>query len=65
MSKDDDEPAMQFRCVHCLREQYMLAVPGVSDGQHPCVWCGQLSARMTDQQYRDALAEARAGERTL
>lgn len=60
MTKDD--LAMQTRCVYCLHEQYCLAVIGVSEGQHPCVWCGQLSRRMTVDEYRAALADARAGQ---
>jgi len=56
--------AMQARCVHCLREQYALAVIGVSNGTHPCCWCGRLSKPMTETEYRAALKtarEARAG----
>lgn len=54
------KPAKQTRCVHCLNEQFGPAVHGVSEGQHPCVWCGKLSKRMTEDEYRAALAEARA-----
>jgi hypothetical protein len=57
------ELAMQVRCVHCLREQYMLAVIGVSTGEHPCCWCGKLSRRMTDREYRKALEAARTDAR--
>ncbi len=48
--------AMQVRCVHCLREQYCLAVIGVSAGTHPCVWCGEKSQPMTVAEYRKALS---------
>lgn len=59
MSKGDDL-AMQMRCLHCLREQYMLAVLAVSTGEHPCVWCGVKSHPMTCDEYVEALAATRA-----
>jgi uncharacterized CHY-type Zn-finger protein len=66
-----DDIAMQTRCVHCGREQYILAVIGVSTGEHPCVWCGVHSEEMTRDEYvqrlmlrrqeRELAAEAEAG----
>jgi hypothetical protein len=53
------EIAMQTRCVHCLREQYAMAVLAVSTGEAPCVWCGEKSTPMTNDQWRDALQIAR------
>lgn len=64
MTDDDedvigDDIAMQVRCVHCLREQYALAVMAVSLGEAGCVWCGAMSKPMTIPAYRHALAAAR------
>jgi hypothetical protein len=47
--------AMQARCVHCKREQYAPAVYKISHGEHPCVWCGEMSERMTEEEYRSSL----------
>lgn len=55
----NDHPAMQMRCVHCLREQWAMAVFGVSTGQLGCTWCGKTSTVMSEQEYRRALAAAR------
>ena len=45
---------MQIRCVHCGKEQYMPAVLAISQGKHPCVWCGKKSKPMTTRQYFQA-----------
>jgi len=52
--------AVQLRCVHCLREQYMPAVMEVSAGIAPCVWCGCTSTPMRPDEYAAALTKARA-----
>jgi hypothetical protein len=52
--------AMQDRCVHCLREQYMPAVLGISTGEEPCTWCSRKSRQMTIAEYQAAL-RARLG----
>ena len=54
----EPEPAMQTRCVHCLREQYALAVLAVSLGEGVCTWCHQPSRPMTQAEYREALLRA-------
>ncbi len=59
---DDATIAMQSRCVHCLSEQYVLAVIGVSTGELGCSWCGQKSRKMTPTEYRDALKARRTGQ---
>ena len=43
--------AMQTRCVHCVREQYALAVWDISHGQHPCCFCGEMSEEMSVEEY--------------
>ena len=54
------ETVMQVRCVNCKREQYALAVSLISEGRHPCVWCGVTPEVFTDErQYRLALARPR------
>lgn len=53
------EIAMQTRCVHCLSEQYAMAVLPVSLGEAGCAWCGEKSTPMTEAQWREALALAR------
>lgn len=58
-----DDVAMQTRCLHCLKEQYMLSVLEVSLGEAACTWCGEMSRQMTEVQYRDALSIARAQDR--
>lgn len=57
--RDDQPPAMQARCVHCLREQYAIAVLEASLGLAGCTWCGKKSELMTRDEYRAALAAAR------
>ncbi len=47
--------AMQIRCVHCKREQYIPMVWDVSHGRHPCSWCGKMSKKMTNPEYKEAL----------
>ena len=47
--------AMQTRCVHCKREQWAMAVVGVSHGREGCAWCGEMSTPMTEDEYRAAL----------
>lgn len=56
---EDREVAMQVRCLHCLREQYAPAVMPISFGDAGCVWCGHVSKKMTEAEYRNALADAR------
>lgn len=51
---------MQDRCVHCLREQYMPAVLGISTGDDSCRWCGEKSYQMSVAEYQAAL-RARLG----
>jgi hypothetical protein len=55
-----DDIAMQSLCVHCLGEQYALAVYFVSMGEEPCAWCGAYSEKMTTEKYWQTLREARA-----
>lgn len=55
MNDDGADIAMQTRCVHCLREQYALIVYVVSNGTHPCVWCGRHSHEMTEAAYQETL----------
>jgi hypothetical protein len=55
-----DDVAMQDRCVHCLREQYMPAVLGISTGDDSCRWCGEKSYQMSVAEYQAAL-RARLG----
>ena len=47
--------AMQERCIYCLREQYAPAVFAVSQGKHPCVWCGKTPPMLTEKEYLKAL----------
>jgi hypothetical protein len=55
---DDDEFALQTRCLHCLGEQYALSVYFVSTGDQPCAWCGAYSKKMSQQEYDRALRDA-------
>ncbi len=48
---------MQSRCVYCKREQYAPAVYSISLGEHPCVWCGEFSKPMTEQEYSEAYSQ--------
>lgn len=48
---DDEDLAMQTRCLHCNREQYALAVIGVSTGELGCTWCGVKSEPLTRVEY--------------
>jgi len=50
-----DDIAMQSRCVHCRREQYAPAVFSISHGEHPCVWCGKKSKKMTHKEWLKAI----------
>jgi transcription elongation factor Elf1 len=52
---DDEDVAMQTRCLHCGREQYALAVIGVSTGELGCSWCGVKSEQMTRDAYYEKL----------
>lgn len=36
-----------------------MVVIGVSLGETPCAWCGELSRQMTESEYRTELAAAR------
>lgn len=47
---------MQEKCIHCGREQYAPAVYPISMGEHPCVWCGKMSEKMTVSEYRQKRA---------
>jgi hypothetical protein len=62
MSKEEDI-AMQVRCVHCGCEQYGMSVHPVSMGDMGCYRCGELSKKMTEKEYRDALKAQREKER--
>jgi hypothetical protein len=50
---------MQMKCVHCGQEQYAPAVHAISNGKHPCVWCGKMSRPMTTEEYITALIKWR------
>lgn len=52
----NDKIAMQTRCVHCKAEQYGPAVHSVSMGTDTCSWCGKMSIKMTNAEYKVALA---------
>lgn len=54
---DENNLAMQVRCVHCKREQYSLAVWSISNGESDCPWCGKASRKMTYEEYKIALSE--------
>jgi len=54
-----EEMALQTRCVHCGKEQYAMAVLDVSKGEHPCVWCGEYSHKMTIDEYYDELEKVK------
>ena len=56
---EGSDVAMQVRCLHCLREQYVLAVLTVSLGLSGCTWCGKKSEPMTHAAYRAAITKAR------
>ncbi len=47
--------AMQVRCIYCDREQYAPAVVPISEGKHPCVWCGKTPPVLTEKEYRDKM----------
>jgi hypothetical protein len=49
---------MQFRCLYCLKEQWMPAVAEISAGEAGCAWCHRSSTVMTVKQYQDALNAA-------
>jgi hypothetical protein len=52
---------MQPRCVHCLKEQYVLAVMDVSHGNTGCTWCGRIAPVFyADEDYRAVLKERRS-----
>jgi|APGre2960657505_1045072.scaffolds.fasta_scaffold16728_3 ribosomal protein S27E len=51
----NDKIAMQTRCVHCKTEQYGPAVYSVSMGTDRCYWCGKMSIKMTNAEYKVAL----------
>ena len=42
---------MQTRCIHCKKEQYALAVSGVSRGTLACSWCQEYSYPMSETEY--------------
>lgn len=52
-----EQIAIQTRCIHCGREQYALAVMSVSRGEEACVWCGEKSVVMSEDEYRFKLRE--------
>jgi hypothetical protein len=49
----EEDIAMQVYCVHCGEEQYAPNVWGVSHGEKPCCWCGKMSKRMTEKEYKE------------
>lgn len=53
--------AMQTRCLHCLNEQYAIAVYGVSTKKEPCAWCGMITKPMTQDEYNKKLHLKRIG----
>lgn len=53
------ELAMQTRCPRCLGEQYAMNVIGFSQGKHGCTICGHPSRPMTQDEWYDALHQAR------
>lgn len=52
-----EQIVMQTRCIHCKREQYAIAVYSISHGKHPCVWCGKMSRKMTEDEYFKLLSD--------
>lgn len=56
---ENETIAMQERCVHCGQEQYRAAVYDISMGEHPCVWCGKKSKKMTNEEYLKVMRERR------
>lgn len=61
-ANSQEDLAMQVRCVHCRREQWMIVVYPISLGECPCAWCGEMSKRMTNTEYQAALAAAEGKE---
>jgi DNA-directed RNA polymerase subunit RPC12/RpoP len=59
MNNDDNDVAMQSRCVNCLTEHYALAVIDISYGGIPCPHCEHLSEQMTRSEYMEALSATR------
>jgi hypothetical protein len=47
--------AMQTRCLHCLREQYAMAVWDISTKGGNCVWCGGKLIPMPQREYNKQL----------
>jgi len=56
---DDQEIAIQSRCIHCLGEHYVLNQLAVSYGDAGCHHCGRKSRQMTRDEYIEALTAAR------
>lgn len=54
--------ALQEHCIYCGREQYAPAVLDISEGKHPCVWCGRIPPVLTEQEYREAHVRRREQE---
>lgn len=52
-----EQIALQTRCIHCGCEQYAMAVMSVSRGDGACVWCGEKSVVMSEDEYRIRLRE--------
>jgi ribosomal protein S27E len=53
--------AMQIKCLHCLNEQYAMAVYGVSTRKEPCAWCGMTTLPMSQDEYNRKLHLKRMG----
>ena len=47
--------AMQETCIYCRREQYKPAVYEISNGKHPCIWCGITPPVLTQEEYEKKL----------
>lgn len=63
---DDEDVAMQMRCIHCGREQWAITVAPISHGEAGCAWCGEFSRPMTLKEYRAIMKERQADpDRTL
>lgn len=56
--QEGGEPAMQYRCLGCLREQYAPAVYGISTRGEACPWCGAKGITMSVQEYAKQLRKA-------
>ena len=55
--KNETKIAMQEKCIYCGEEQYKPAVWSISNGEHPCVWCGKVPPIMTVAEYKQELSK--------